>query len=120
MAREELADHSERREHPRYTVDIAVDIQVGKEVISGLMVDISIDGLRLSLPTLVTPETEMLVSFTAVDEVKIFARAVWTLEKSLAGLPAYLVGLKIDAVLVDNQDLPGMAERTAFLDRLLR
>jgi len=120
MAKEELADHAERREHPRYAVNIAVDIHIGSEVVSGLMVDISIAGIRISISRLITPSTEILVTFAEKDEVKILSRAVWTLEKNTAGLPSYLVGLEIESVLVNNRDMPGMAERTAFLDQLLK
>jgi len=84
------------------------------------LVDISIEGLRISLPKLIKPSTDMLVTFSAEDEVHILSHAVWTLEQNLAGLPSYLVGLKIHSVRVNNHDVLGQAERTAFLDRLLQ
>ena len=120
MAKEELVDRSERREHPRYAVNIQVEIRIGTRVISGLMVDISIEGMRISLPTLIQPSTNMVVSFSIDEEVNILSQAVWTLEKSAIGLPSYLVGLKIHSILVNNHDMQGMAERTAFLDKLLQ
>ncbi len=120
MAKEELVDRSERREHPRYAVNIEVEVRIDTEVIPGLLADISIAGLRIRLPKLVKPSTDMVVTFSAEEEVRIFSQAVWTLEKSSAGLPAYLVGLKIQSILVNNHDMQGMAERTAFLDKLLQ
>ncbi len=120
MAKEELVDRSERREHPRYAVNIEVEIHIDTEVITGLLVDISIAGLRIRLPRLVKPSADMVVTFSTEEEVKIYSQAIWTLEKNSAGLPAYLVGLKIQSILVNNHDMQGMAERTAFLDKLLQ
>ena len=119
MAAEELVDESERREYPRYAVNIQVEVRTGSEIINGLMVDISIEGLRISIPKLIKPSTEIAVSFSAEKKVNILSRAVWTLEKNTAGLPSYLVGLKIHSVLVNNHDVQGMAERTDFLQNLL-
>ncbi len=120
MAKQELVDHAERRAHPRYVVNIQVDLCMGTEIVSGLMVDISIEGMRISLPKLVKPSTDMMVIFSTDEEVNILSQVVWVLEKMSAGLPSYLAGLKIDSFLVNNDDLPGMAERTAFLDKLLQ
>lgn len=120
MAKEVREDRSERRAHPRYAVNIAVKVSIGTETVDGLLVDISIEGLRISLPKLIKPSTDMLVTFSAEDEVHILSHAVWTLEQNLAGLPSYLVGLKIHSVRVNNHDVLGQAERTAFLDRLLQ
>ena len=120
MAIDKLVDESERREHPRYAVNIQIEVRTGNEIISGLMVDISIEGLRISIPKLIKPSTDVAVSFSAKEEVNILSRAVWTLEKSTAGLPSYLVGLKINSILVNNHDLQGMAERTDFLQNLLK
>jgi len=120
MAKEVLEDHTERRVHPRYAVNIPVKVDIGNETIDGLMVDISIEGLRISVPSLIKPSTDILVSFSTEDEVQILAHTVWTLEQNLAGLPSYLVGLKINSVRVNNRDMPGQAERTAFLDKLLQ
>jgi hypothetical protein len=119
MAIEELVDESERREHPRYAVNIQIEVRTGNETVSGLMVDISIEGLRISIPKLIKPSTDLTVSFVAAGDVNILSRSIWALEKSTAGLPSYLVGLKIYSVLVDNRDLQGMAERTDFLQNLL-
>jgi len=120
MAKEELEDHAERRAHPRYAVNIAVKVSIGNETVDGLMVDISIEGLRISIPKLIKPSTDMLVTFSTEDEVHILSHAVWTLEQNTAGLPSYLVGLKIHSVRVNNHDMLGQAERTAFLDKLLQ
>jgi hypothetical protein len=120
MAKEELEDRSERREHPRYAVNIDVEVQIGNDKLEGLMVDISIEGLRISIPKLIKPSTDMVVTFSAEEEVHILSHAVWTLERSMAGLPSYLVGLKILSVRVNNHDVQGQAERTAFLDTLLQ
>ncbi len=120
MAKEELVDRSERREHPRYAVSSEVEVRIDTEVIPGLLVDISIAGLRIRLPKVVKPSTDLVVTFSAEEEVRIFSHAVWTLEKSSAGLPSYLVGLRIQSFLVNNHDMQGMAERTAFLDKLLQ
>ena len=118
MATDELMDQSERREYPRYAVNIQVEIDTGSETASGLMVDISIDGLRISLPGLIKPSADVKISFSAGEEVIILAHVVWALEKSVAGLPSYLAGLKIYSISVNNQDLQGMAERIAFLQDL--
>ncbi len=120
MAKEELVDRSERREHPRYAVNLAVEICIDCEVITGQLVDISIKGMRISLPRIVKPSTDMVVTFSAEEEVRIFSHAVWTLEKNSSGLPAYLVGLKIHSIMVNNHDMQGMAERIAFLENLLQ
>jgi hypothetical protein len=119
MAKEEVADRHERRRHTRYAVNIQVEIRIEDEVLAGQMVDISIEGLRISLSKLIKPSTDMVITFSTKEEVRILAQAVWTLEESSAGLPSYFVGAKIFSIMVDAQDLPGMAERTAFLDRLL-
>jgi len=119
MAIEELVDESERREHPRYAVNIPIDVQVGSEVVNGLMVDISIEGLRISIPKLIKPSTDIAVTFSTREKVIILSRTVWTLEKNTAGLPAYLIGLKIYTIQAGSRDVQGMAERTAFLQDLL-
>jgi len=120
MAKAELVDRSERREHPRYAVNLAVEICIDSEVITGLLVDISIEGMRISLPRVVKPSTDMVVTFSVEEEVRIFSQAVWTLEKNSAGLPSYLVGLRIQSILFNGHEMQGMAERTAFLDKLLQ
>lgn len=120
MAKEVLEDHTERRAHPRYAVNIPVKVGIGNESLDGLMVDISIEGLRISIPKLIKPSTDILVSFSTEDEVQILSHAVWTLEQNMAGLPSYLIGLKIYSVRVNNHEMPGQAERTAFLDKLLQ
>ena len=118
MTKEKLVDESERRGYLRHAVNIQVEIKAGSETASGMMVAISVEGLRISIPKLIKPSTDVVVSFAAGEEVIILASVVWALEESTAGLPSYLAGLKIYSVLVNNKDVQGMAERTAFLQNL--
>ena len=120
MAKEKLEDRSERREHPRYAVNIDADIWVGSDKLHGRLVDISVDGLRISVPKAIKPSSDLMVAFTLRAEIKIWSRAVWTLEQSSTGLPVYLVGLKIYSVQANNKDIEGMARRTALFDKLLK
>ena len=118
MAKDKLVDESERREYLRHAVNIQVEIKAGSETASGMMVAISIEGLRVSMPKPIKPSTDVVISFSAGEEVIILATVVWVLEESMAGLPSYLAGLKISSVSVNNKDVQGMAERTAFLQNL--
>ena len=120
MATKQLVDQFDRREHPRFAVDIQIKVRTGDEIISGVMVDISIEGLRIRVPKFIRPETDITVFFSTAEEVNILSRAVWALEKITAGLPSYLVGLKIHSLMVNDRDIQGMAARTDFLQNLLK
>ncbi len=119
MAVEELEDKYERREHPRFAVDIQIEARSSDEIILGLMVDISIAGLRIRVPKFIRPDTDIMVFFSTADEVNILTRTVWALEETVAGLPSYMVGLKIHSIMVNKSDIQGMAARTDFLQKLL-
>ena len=119
MAIERLPDESELRKYPRFAVNVLVEVKVGSETISGLMVDISIEGLRISTPKPIKPSTDVVISFLVGEETVILASVVWSLDKISKGLPSYLAGLKIHSVSVNNKNLQGMAELTAFLQNLI-
>ncbi len=119
MAKEEQTADSERREHQRYSVDIQVDITADVGRTTGTMVGTSLEGLRLKTTTRIQPATDVVITFSTGEEVILLAGVVWVVDKFNRGLPEYLTGLKINSVKVDDKELQGMAERTAFLQDLL-
>lgn len=110
---------AERRGHPRYCVDIQVEITTDTGKTTGVMVGTSLEGLRIKTPTRIQPATDVVVTFSIGEKVLFLSGVVWVLDKFNRGLPSYLTGLKINSVSVNNKELQGMAERTAFMQNLL-
>jgi len=119
MAGKELKNGSERREYPRHVANIQVKIRIGSETADGSIIDISLEGLRISAPRRIKPSTDVVISFSTGKEVSILARVVWTLDKIAGGLPSYLAGLKIYSISVNKKDVQSMAERVVFIENLL-
>ena len=76
------------------------------------------EGLRISTPTLITPDTDLVISFSDGEDVVILAGVVWVLDKNKKGLPAYLAGLQIHSIKEGLEEIQGVAARTAFLQDL--
>jgi len=110
---------TERRKHPRYSLNIQVEITADRVKTVGMLVGTSLQGLRINTTTLIQPATDVVISLPNGERGVFLAGVVWVLDKSKRGIPSYLAGLKIDSVSVDGKELQGFAERQAFLQELL-
>jgi len=110
---------TERRKHPRYSVNIQVEITVDRGKTIGMLVGTSLQGLRIKTTTLIQPATDVVIALPNGERVIFLAGVVWVLDKNKRGIPSYLAGLKIDSVSVDGKELQDIAEREAFLQDLL-
>jgi len=119
MSKEENAVGSERREHERYSVDIQVQITADFGKTAGKMIGTSLEGLMIKTTSRMQPATDVVITFSTGEKVIMLAGVVWVLDESQRGLPLYSTGLKINSVSVNDEELKGMAERTAFMQDLL-
>ena len=119
MPKEEHASESDRREHQRYSVNIQVDITADFGKTTGMMIGTSLEGLRIKTINRIQPATDVVITFSTGKKVIMLAGVVWVLDNIERGLPSYLTGLKINSISVNDRELEGFAERTAFMQDLL-
>ena len=119
MPKDEHAVESERRGHHRYSVDIQVEITADFGKTTGVMIGTSLEGLQIKTASRIQPATDVVITFSTGEKVIFLAGVVWVLDKIEKSLPSYLTGFKINSVTVNDKELRGMAERTAFMQDLL-
>ena len=110
----------ERRHKKRHPIQIEATIITPTASISGVTVDISINGIRVTSPEPILPETDIALSLATGEETLLSGAILWALEtKNKQDVPGYDVGIEIDSVILKDQEAIGFAEKEAIVEEIL-
>ena len=110
----------ERRRIKRHPIQIDAVIITPTASIAAVTVDISTDGIRITSPEPILPETDVALSLATGEETLLSGAILWALEiNGIQDMPLYDVGIEIDSVILKEHEAIGFAEKEAIVAKIL-
>jgi hypothetical protein len=110
----------ERRLIERRPIRIDATIITPTASIAAVTVDISTDGIRITSPEPIFPETDVALSLATGEETLLSGTILWALEiKSKQDAPLYDVGIEVDSVILREHEAIGFVDKEAIVAEIL-
>jgi hypothetical protein len=111
---------TERRQYPRYRVNLYTQIITPKFYISLNTIEISIEGIRIETYSEIPPGTEVTITFDLDKKILFFGKVVWVLSFQQKGVPKYLIGIKVHEILLSGIKVIGFDPKHELIQDILK
>jgi hypothetical protein len=110
----------EKRLAKRHPIKVNATVITPTAFIPVITVDINTDGIRITSPDPILPETDVALSLATGEETLLSGAILWVLEiDKKENAPLYDVGIEIDSIILKEHEAIEFADRKATVAKIL-
>ena len=110
----------ERRTYPRYRIKTHTQILMSECYLAVNAIEMSVEGIRVEAYSEITPGTDVTVVFDAIKKLSFQGRTIWVVASQRGDYLSYLIGIKINAIMLSGVKVTGFNQKDELIYDILR
>ena len=108
----------DRRKMPRYQISLKAELHTSSFYISGRIIDISIEGIRIETYIPLEPETDVAVYFNIGKEIIFKGIVIWVITHKDKRKGLYEIGIEVEHMAIDDIEVLGFDIREELVQEI--
>ena len=109
----------DRRKLPRYQISIKAELHTPAFYITGRIIDISVEGIRVETFIPIEPETDVAVFFKIGKDIIFKGKVIWVITHKDKRKGLYQIGIEVEHMAIDDIEVLGFDIREELVQELL-
>jgi hypothetical protein len=109
----------ERRKLPRYQISINAELHTPLFYMTGRIIDISVEGIRVETFIPLEPETDVAVFFNAGKDIIFKGIVIWVITHKDKRKGLYQIGVEVEHMAIDDIEVLGFDIREELVQEIL-
>jgi hypothetical protein len=109
----------DRRKLPRYQISINAELHTPTFYITGRIVDISVEGIRVETFIPLEPETDVAVFFKVGKDIIFKGIVIWVITHKDKRKGLYQIGIEVEHMAIDDIEVLGFDIREELVQEIL-
>ena len=115
-----MAFTKDRRKLPRYQISISAELHTPTFYITGRIIDISVEGIRVETFIPIEPQTDVAVFFKIGKDIIFKGIVIWVITHKEKRKGLYQIGIEVEHMAIDDIEVLGFDIREELVQEILK